>query len=300
MSDPVGQPGTTATCLVTSNPTTVPVCGDGGSGRLRDLHVDRYLSVRHDRHAYPVKYQSELLVHADLRRVRRTATGTEVPLNVTLTVTDTLGITTLQSGSGNQPPLTIKFFTCSESDGLPTVARGFEGRPTFARAIFRELRWATFAWNQSEGWSGRRGSNPRHRAWEARVLPLNYSRSAVRILASPPPPSIPSATRLSARRERAQCRHQACQHAHAQHCRPVADDFGHAGESKLVLEPRQLGVPDQHGRDEDDYGADEDAAGDLQQGAAEGGGDDAPAAGASATRTPISRVRRATVNDNTA
>src|SRR5262245_36528158 len=24
--------------------------------------------------------------------------------------------------------------------------------------------------------SGRRGSNPRHRAWEARVLPLNYSR----------------------------------------------------------------------------------------------------------------------------
>src|SRR5678815_731061 len=28
----------------------------------------------------------------------------------------------------------------------------------------------------SEDWSGRRGSNPRHRAWEARVLPLNYSR----------------------------------------------------------------------------------------------------------------------------
>ena len=26
-------------------------------------------------------------------------------------------------------------------------------------------------------WSGRRGSNPRHRAWEARVLPLNYSRT---------------------------------------------------------------------------------------------------------------------------
>ena len=26
-------------------------------------------------------------------------------------------------------------------------------------------------------WSGRPGSNRRHRAWEARVLPLNYSRS---------------------------------------------------------------------------------------------------------------------------
>src|ERR687887_259270 len=25
-------------------------------------------------------------------------------------------------------------------------------------------------------WSGRRGSNPRHQAWEACVLPLNYSR----------------------------------------------------------------------------------------------------------------------------
>ena len=31
---------------------------------------------------------------------------------------------------------------------------------------------------RSTRWSGRRGSNPRHRAWEARVLPLNYSRSA--------------------------------------------------------------------------------------------------------------------------
>src|SRR5262249_44539536 len=29
-----------------------------------------------------------------------------------------------------------------------------------------------------KGWSGRRGSNPRHQAWEACVLPLNYSRGA--------------------------------------------------------------------------------------------------------------------------
>src|SRR5689334_6318131 len=29
-----------------------------------------------------------------------------------------------------------------------------------------------------EDWSGRRGSNPRHPAWEAGVLPLNYSRSS--------------------------------------------------------------------------------------------------------------------------
>ena len=41
-----------------------------------------------------------------------TAAGTETTLNVTLTVTDANGTTTVHSGSGNQPPLIIKFFTC--------------------------------------------------------------------------------------------------------------------------------------------------------------------------------------------
>ena len=41
-----------------------------------------------------------------------TAGGTETALNVTLTVTDANGTTTVQSGSGSQPPLIIKFFTC--------------------------------------------------------------------------------------------------------------------------------------------------------------------------------------------
>jgi hypothetical protein len=30
---------------------------------------------------------------------------------------------------------------------------------------------------EREGWSGRPGSNRRHSAWEADVLPLNYSRN---------------------------------------------------------------------------------------------------------------------------
>ena len=48
------------------------------------------------------------------------------------------------------------------------------------------LRWRTFAWlanrssrprwQVSEGWSGRRGSNPRPTAWKAVTLPLSYSR----------------------------------------------------------------------------------------------------------------------------
>lgn len=41
-----------------------------------------------------------------------TVGGTETTLNVSLTVTDANGTTTVQSGSGGQPPLTIKFFTC--------------------------------------------------------------------------------------------------------------------------------------------------------------------------------------------
>src|SRR4030095_2897591 len=37
----------------------------------------------------------------------------------------------------------------------------------------------------SEGWSGRRGSNPRPTAWKAVTLPLSYSR-----LRSSPPPRL--------------------------------------------------------------------------------------------------------------
>jgi hypothetical protein len=31
-------------------------------------------------------------------------------------------------------------------------------------------------------WSGRRGSNPRHRPWQGRALPLSYSRSTCKII----------------------------------------------------------------------------------------------------------------------
>jgi hypothetical protein len=38
-------------------------------------------------------------------------------------------------------------------------------------------RQAQFFDFQEEFWSGRRESNPRHSAWEADVLPLNYARA---------------------------------------------------------------------------------------------------------------------------
>jgi hypothetical protein len=39
----------------------------------------------------------------------------------------------------------------------------------------RALRWATLL-TPSEGWSGKRDSNPRLRPWQGRTLPLSYSR----------------------------------------------------------------------------------------------------------------------------
>ena len=43
-------------------------------------------------------------------------------------------------------------------------------------AILQTAALAT--WLRRHVWSGRRDSNPRHSAWEADALPLNYSRTA--------------------------------------------------------------------------------------------------------------------------
>ena len=59
--------------------------------------------------------------------------------------------------------------------GVPTVARRALSGPPPRRAA--SLQWTTFARHQSEGWSGKRDSNPRLRPWQGRTLPLSYSRS---------------------------------------------------------------------------------------------------------------------------
>src|ERR1700722_16330546 len=57
--------------------------------------------------------------------------------------------------------------------------------PAFAKATTAKLAGCGLACQpklqSSEGWSGRWESNPRHSAWEADVLPLNYARSWRRI-----------------------------------------------------------------------------------------------------------------------
>src|SRR6478735_9274367 len=44
--------------------------------------------------------------------------------------------------------------------------------PESGRHVAREM------WRGAECWSGRSGSNRRHSAWEADVLPLNYARGS--------------------------------------------------------------------------------------------------------------------------
>jgi hypothetical protein len=60
----------------------------------------------------------------------------------------------------------------------PTVrlraSRRFGGQPS--REEWLASR-SSLAQQQSEGWSGKRDSNPRLRPWQGRTLPLSYSRS---------------------------------------------------------------------------------------------------------------------------
>jgi hypothetical protein len=113
MSDPVAQPGTTTTCLITSNPTTCLFAATGDVvGNVTYAWTATYqygTTVTHTQSGTSPNFSFTQTCGG----TGATATGTEVPLSVSLTVTDTNGVTTLQSGSGNQPALTIKFFTCS-------------------------------------------------------------------------------------------------------------------------------------------------------------------------------------------
>jgi hypothetical protein len=68
-------------------------------------------------------------------------------------------------------PLSPASTVAASADGLPSVARAnvtasADGLPSVARPGI----------TASEGWSGKRDSNPRLRPWQGRTLPLSYSR----------------------------------------------------------------------------------------------------------------------------
>ena len=112
MTDPNSGPGETTTCLIR---TTATPCVFAATGSVTGTAT----------YSWVVTYQYGTLVSRSQSGISpnftftetcggpgATAGGVETPLNVTLSVTDDNGTRTVQSGSGNQPALTIKFFTC--------------------------------------------------------------------------------------------------------------------------------------------------------------------------------------------
>ena len=112
MSDPNNDPGETATCLIrtTATPCTFSATGNvtGTATYMWVVSYEYGSTIMHNQAGTSPNFQFTQTCGGP----GATASGLEVPLNVTLTVTDSNGTTTVQSGSGTQPALTIKFFSC--------------------------------------------------------------------------------------------------------------------------------------------------------------------------------------------
>jgi hypothetical protein len=114
MTDPNAGAGATTTCLIktASTPCTFNVTGTFGSSAVYTWHISYDYpggsGASHDFSSGTSSFTFTQMCGAP----GSTAAGVEVPLNVTLTVTEGGSSVTVQSGSGGQAPLTIKFFTC--------------------------------------------------------------------------------------------------------------------------------------------------------------------------------------------
>jgi hypothetical protein len=112
MTDPNNAPGSTTTCLIKAAATPCVFAASGDfAGPVTYTWTASY------QYGVPVSHSQtgaspNFTFTQTCGGPGSTAGGTETQLNVTLTVTDANGTTTVQSGSGNQPPLVIKFFTC--------------------------------------------------------------------------------------------------------------------------------------------------------------------------------------------
>ena len=112
MTDPNAGPGTTTTCSIRTMTTPCVFTATGDvEGPVTYTWTASYVygtTITHTQTGTSPTFQFTQTCGGP----GSTAGGTETALNVTLTVTDAKGTTTVQSGSGNQPPLIIKFFTC--------------------------------------------------------------------------------------------------------------------------------------------------------------------------------------------
>lgn len=114
MTDPNTGPAATTTCLIktASTPCTFSVTGTFGSSAIYTWHISyNYPDGSGASHDFSSGTPGFTFTQS-CGLPGSTAGGVELPLNVTLTVTEGTSSVTVQSGSGAQPPLTIKFFTC--------------------------------------------------------------------------------------------------------------------------------------------------------------------------------------------
>jgi hypothetical protein len=112
MTDPNNAPGQTTTCLIrVANTPCVFAASGSVAGTATYTWTVTYLyggTITHTQ----TGASPDFTFTQSCGGPGATAAGLETPLNVTLTVSDANGTTTISSGSGNQPPLIIKLFTC--------------------------------------------------------------------------------------------------------------------------------------------------------------------------------------------
>ena len=112
MTDPNNAPGATTTCLIKLAATPCQFAATGNvTGTATYTWSASYQyggTVTHNQTGSSPNFSFTQACGGP----GATVGGVETALNVTLTVTDANGATTVQSGVGSQPPLTIKFFTC--------------------------------------------------------------------------------------------------------------------------------------------------------------------------------------------
>ncbi len=112
MTDPSSGPGETTVCSIRSTATPCVFAARGNfSGTATYTWSASYQygnTVSHSQSGTSPNFSFTQTCGGP----GSTAGGTDTPLNVTLTVTDANGTITVQSGSGGQPPLVIKLFTC--------------------------------------------------------------------------------------------------------------------------------------------------------------------------------------------
>jgi hypothetical protein len=112
MTDPNNAPGPTTNCLIRSSATPCVFAATGNvAGAATYAWNASYTygtTVVHSQGGTSPNFTFTQTCGGP----GATPTGVTMPLSVTLTVTDANGSTTVVSGTNNQPPLTITFFSC--------------------------------------------------------------------------------------------------------------------------------------------------------------------------------------------